>query len=748
MNARPSVLVVDDDAGVRRTLGDILTIKGYEPHVCSGGREAAALAGSVCPDVALIDLRLEGASGLRVMQELRVVSPETECIVLTGHASQDSAIEAMNLGAYAYVQKPFDVDHLLFTIRRAFEKRQVARALAESEARFRTIYENAVIGLYRTTPEGRIVMANPTLVRMLGYASLEDLVSRDLTADGFAPSYSRESFCERVEREGTISGLETVWRRKDGTPIYVRENAVAVRDEGGQVVYYDGSVEDITARRQAEEERERLTVQLAERARQVGQIIAALPDGVALLFPDGRIGLANPVAQEILMTLAGVGTGDTITHLGPYTLDQAAEGDSPTRWRTLETDEAIFDFGVWPIEPGPEAWVLIIRDVTEERRTQERILQQDRLAAVGQLAAGIAHDFNNILAVITLYAQLMAKSLVSPRDREWIATINEQAHHAARLVQQILDFSRQAMIERRPLDLVPLLKEHVKLLQRTIPEHIQIELVCDSGGHLVLADPTRIRQVVTNLTVNARDAMPSGGRLRIGIEHLQITTRTETPLGLTPGPWVRLSVSDTGSGIASDVLPHIFEPFYSTKGPGKGSGLGLAQVHGIVGQHEGAIDVRTQVGEGTTFDVYLPLLPAEGDRGTSCESDGLPQGEGETILIVEDQEVVRTALVTVVEQLNYRVIGAANGREALALLADRGSEIKLILSDIVMPVLGGATLLRQLRNSGVTIPVVLMTGHPQDEDWGDLKALGATACIAKPPSVDDLARALADVLGR
>jgi len=349
---------------------------------------------------------------------------------------------------------------------------------------------------------------------------------------------------------------------------------------------------------------------------------------------------------------------------------------------------------------------------------------------------------------------------LSPRDREWLATVNRQAKQATGLVQQILDFSRRSVLERRPLDLSPLLKEHVKLLERTLPENIEIKLVYGRDEYTVYADPTRMQQVMMNLGLNARDAMPEGGKLRFGLERVPTL-----PPGLRPSPpqaeeteggeWVQVTVSDTGIGIPPDVLPHIFDLFFTTKAPGEGSGLGLAQVYGIVKQHEGEIDVQSQAGQGTTFTVYMPALPVHPAEAVDRELPPLAKGQGETVLVVEDDRATREALVDSLELLNYRVLAAANGREALAILERQTSEVSedfrslgvaLVLSDVVMPGMGGIELLQALKERGLAVRVVMLTGHPLEEELESLRAQGMSDWLFKPPSLEQLAEVVAQAL--
>jgi nitrogen-specific signal transduction histidine kinase/ActR/RegA family two-component response regulator len=391
----------------------------------------------------------------------------------------------------------------------------------------------------------------------------------------------------------------------------------------------------------------------------------------------------------------------------------------------------------------------VIRDVTREREVQRRARLQERLAAVGQLAAGIAHDFNNIMAVISLYSQMsLRRPNLPPRVEEWLRTILGQARRASDLIQQILDFGRRAILERHPLDLVPLLKEQVKLLERTLPENVRIELAYEPAEYVVHADPTRIQQMMMNLSLNSRDAMPEGGDLRIELGRLRIDRwgrGSARPVQeMEAGEWIRIAVSDTGAGISPEVLPHIFEPFYTTKSP-VGTGLGLSQVFGIVGQHGGHIFADSKVGEGTVFTIYLPAMPTERPDALAQEPEAVPEGAGQTILVVEDDPYTREALVESLASLNYQVLAADNGQEALRVCEEEGDQIALVLSDVVMPEMGGIALFQALRSCAPDIKLVAVSGHPLEEAQ-DLQSAGVMAWLKKPVGLEELATVLHQAL--
>jgi two-component system cell cycle sensor histidine kinase/response regulator CckA len=371
------------------------------------------------------------------------------------------------------------------------------------------------------------------------------------------------------------------------------------------------------------------------------------------------------------------------------------------------------------------------------------------LSTVGQLAAGMAHDFNNIMAVVALYAGLSLRAPDLPDEvRERLQTIGEQAYRASNLIQQILDFSRRAVLERGPLNLAAFLKEQIKLLRRTLPEHIQIDVTYDEDEYTINADPTRIQQVVMNLATNARDAMPEGGKLHFTLERIAFSERDTPPLPeMKPGQWIRLTVADTGLGILPEMQSHIFDPFFTTKEPGKGTGLGLAQVYGTVKQHDGHIDFTSEPGRGTTFTLFLPALLTLPPSVAAVESEPLPLGQGQTLLVVEDETTTRKALVESLEMLNYRVWEARNGRQALEVFEQHAGAIDLVLSDVVMPEMGGKALLYALQERAPGVRVVLLTGHPLGErELEDLRALGLRGWMLKPLSLEQLARVVAETL--
>ncbi len=635
---------------------------------------------------------------------------------------------------------------------RITERKRVEEALRESEDKYRSLIEQSGDAIYLLYGD-KFEIINPRFEDIFGITP-EEAQAPDFDFMELVAPKSRPLVKERVRRleAGEELDLRYEFTALDrmGKRIEVEVSVSYVPYRGGMAT--QGVLRDITARKRMEQEREHLLAQIGRQAQLVQQILATVPEGVLLLDADGRIRQANPVAEGDLAVLAGAEVGDVITHLGDRQLDELLTSP-PTKglWHEVRSEGRVFEVIARPMEDRTELknWVLVMRDVTQEREVQRRVHQQERLASVGQLAAGVAHDFNNIMSTIALYAQMMAQTEenLSPRCQSQLKTIDEQAQRAIELIQQILDFSRRSVLEQRPLDLVPLLKEQVKLLERTLPESIQIKLRYGRGDHTVNADPTRIQQVVMNLAVNARDAMPEGGDLDIDLDRVTIKPNERPPLPeMERGDWVRMTVSDNGEGIPDDVLPHIFDPFFTTKEVGEGTGLGLAQVWGIVKQHEGHVDVSTAVGVGTTFTLYLPALIIRPPQSLLPEEQSLIRGEGELILLVEDNPSLRRAIMGILRQLNYRVLAAADGLEALEIMEQREEEIALVLSDVVMPRMGGKALLHALREQGASVPIVLLTGHTLEEELDGLLSEGLDDWLIKPPSLGQLSKTVRQAL--
>lgn len=387
--------------------------------------------------------------------------------------------------------------------------------------------------------------------------------------------------------------------------------------------------------------------------------------------------------------------------------------------------------------------------VQELKAMQDLLVRQERLAAVGQLSAGIAHDFNNILASILLYAQLLQRqTAATPKISNRLELIVQQCDRAAELVQQILDFSGRSLLHRAPVELNAFLKGLYQLLERTLPENIQITLKKDKVACYIDADSTRIQQVMLNLALNARDAMPEGGELHIQVENIAEQEPLPCPNcgELIEGNVIKLVVADSGQGIPPAIISKIFEPFFTTKAP-TGSGLGLAQVYGIVKQHAGHLFVDSVEGVGTTFTLFFPAIaPPLLEPGYPPENV-VEHGNEELILVVEDNETVQEVLVANLNYLGYRTVTAVNGQEALAMIeATSEDEISLVISDQIMPKMGGAALFQAIRQKNNSIPFIMLSGHSLNSSQPDDEPAVQFVSLAKPIKLEALATAVSTIL--
>ena len=451
-----------------------------------------------------------------------------------------------------------------------------------------------------------------------------------------------------------------------------------------------------------------------------------------------RLLLRNHVPQQYILNLKSIRDKDLYVRVDAYPGENIA-GDVVSYCITM-TD----------ITELKHAEKTLQQALDELENTQSQLIQQERLAAVGQLAAGVAHDFNNILTVVSSNAELLLSSWegLAGADKH-VQAIIQTSERATQLVKQILDFSQKSIQCREQLDLVQALEKLIQFLGHTIPENIQISLNMKPGQYWVEADPTQLHQVFMNLAINARDAMSEGGNLVINLSHLS-TTDHAIFLGekqYLTGDWICVEVSDTGYGIPSEHLAQIFEPFFTTKQVGQGAGLGLSQVYGIIKQHDWDIAVKSEVDQGTTFSIYIPMLRGKmAEKAPTASSNSVLRGRGERILLVEDDPDVLIAIMDVLESLNYQVVTAANGQVALQVYQEYNSEIDLVLSDMVMPDMEGETLFYALKRYHPDLKMILMSGYPLGMAGAKLMEEGLVSWVQKPIPLQKLSQIVGDAL--
>jgi PAS domain S-box-containing protein len=638
------------------------------------------------------------------------------------------------------------------------ERKEAERILQKSEERFKALIESSFDGILLFDEQAVIQYASPSVRQITGYTPAE-LVN--VSSLHFIPrEYWREAadnFSQLLEISHEQMTYDQCLRHKDGRLIWV-EATVKNLLHNPNVQAIVANFHDITDRKLAEDH-------LRASEERLRSIIEQSGDGILLVDNDNRVVVWNHAMETLSGLTQAQVLGQPATHIMAPLLPAANISGQLWPPPTLNLShnltemvicatngrERLVQLRTFPIQTETQQMSgSIFRDITEQRAHENQIRQQDNLAAMGQLASGIAHDFNNILAVILLYTQMLLRTKdLSDKSQTILQTMEHQARLAGELIEQILDFSRRTVLDQELLDVRPLLMELARLWQHTLPSNIQIQLTAVDKPCLIKTDTTRLQQMLTNLIVNARDAMPDGGILHIQLDHLPTTAVSLTQTDAPPPPhgWICIRIQDSGAGISPDIMPHLFEPFFTTKRRGKGTGLGLAQVYGIVKQHDGHIDVQSTLGGGTTFNIYLPALPASTELAPPSTQAAIPHGRQQTILLVEDEPDLRHAIHQNLELLKYKIILAAQGEEALALYHIYNEQIDLILSDIVMPKMDGIKLLQAIRQVNPTLPFILMTGHPlQEELQNTIQPLNLTSFFLKPVTLEKLAQYLADAL--
>ncbi len=526
-----------------------------------------------------------------------------------------------------------DKEILTFVARQvasAVEIKRNEQALRRSEARYRSLVQSSVYGIYRSSLEGRFLDVNPALIAMLGYGSAEEVLLLDPEKDVFAHSEEHTRLIDEFRRTGRLDGIEVQWKRKDGRAITVRISGRAVSN-----------------------------------------------------------------------------------------VDEPAD--------VLEA---------------------IAEDVTDRRVLEDQFRQAQKMEAVGRLAGGVAHDFNNLLTVISGYAEVILANLSLDHPlHEKGRAIQQAADRATTLTRQLLAFSRKQLLELKIVDVNAIVQDMERLLRPLIGESIEFTATLTPEAAHTRADAGQLEQVLMNLVVNAKDAMPGGGKLSIQTENLVVDeNHRRGQTFIRPGNYVLLTVGDTGIGMDKETQSRIFEPFFTTKEKGKGTGLGLSTVYGIVKQSAGYVMVQSEEGVGTTFHIYLPRVKGVAERHPAPVPHAA-MGGTETVLLVEDEAPVRELVRDTLTAKGYRVIEAENGEAGLAAAARHKGNIDLLITDVVMPGLGGRELVQQLAQTRPKTKVLYLSGYTEDAIISDGTIQKGAAFLQKPFTLQSLSRKVRDVLG-
>jgi PAS domain S-box-containing protein len=652
-----------------------------------------------------------------------------------------------------------DPEHegIILTFRDVTERLHREAALGESEARQRAVFDTALDALITMDHEGRIVEFNPAAERMFLY-SREEALGQPL-ADLIIPPSLREKHRIGLARynssgEAPLLGkrIEVSAARKDGTEFPVELAITRINQEGP--AFFTGQLRDLTETKRVQTE----MLRSEERFRRlfdsntIGIAIADLA-GNTVEANDAYLGMLGVTREELL---AGSVRWDELTPEEHRGRDQVAVEQlqrtgiaSPWEKEFLRRDGTRVPvlIGVAMLKAAEGSVLAYVVDLTERRRLEGQFLQAQKMEAVGQLAGGVAHDFNNLLTVILGYTDLLATKLGSgSHELEELGEIRTAAERATSLTRQLLAFSRQQVFERKVLDVSDLIAHTEKMLRRLIGEDVELVTVLSPGLRRVSADAGQLGQVIMNLAVNARDAMPRGGKLTIETANVDLDdTYARRHATVRPGSYVMLAVSDTGAGMSDETLAHMFEPFFTTKERGKGTGLGLATVYGIVKQSGGSVWVYSEVGQGTTFKIYLPVVEEDVDA-EPIPAEPVSLAGSETVLLVEDEQSVRALSRSILERYGYTVLEAGSGKEGLEAARDYPLPIHLVLTDVVMPEMGGTDLASQLETLRPGVRVLYMSGYTDDAIFRHGLLTRGRSFLQKPFTPEGLARKVREAL--
>jgi len=610
----------------------------------------------------------------------------------------------------------------------------VEEALIESEHRYRIVAETAIDAIITIDEGGQVLFVNRSAERVFGY-SAPDMLGFNLSL--LLPGYA----------QGIPEGREFMGRHKDGREIYLEVSFGAFTQ--GSRILATGVLRDVSGRRRAEEE-------LRNANETLRALIEATPLAIVAIDAEQNVSKWNSAAEKMF----GWSESEVLGHRLPpdssdWLLREAAgRCESITKETTRRKKDG--SFVEVTISAGPLAGpggatagaVAVITDITERKRLEQQLQQAQKMDAVGRLAGGVAHDFNNLLTVITGYDEMLLNGLAeNSRAHGYALEILGAAEKACALTKQLLAFSRHEVTHPALLDINPVVSGVSNMLRRLIGEDVELVLLLNPTMATVRADPGQIEQIVINLVVNARDAMPGGGRVTIetGVAELG-EDYTQKHLDVKPGRYVCISVTDTGQGMAQTTQTHIFEPFFTTKSMGKGTGLGLSTIYGIVKQNNGNIWVYSEPGKGSTFKIYLPAVDEQPQVSPAGAAAVLQKGS-ETILLVEDESGLREMVQELLERQGYTVLPAASSHEAIRICGSYPGPVHLLLTDVVLPTSSGHELARRLLHFRRHIRVLFMSGYPAETIMQRGVLEPGAAFLEKPFTPEVLARKVREALG-
>jgi PAS domain S-box-containing protein len=762
MSTPLQALIVEDSADDTQLVLAELRRGGYDvtwERVETAEAMRAAL-GRQRWDVVIADYKLPDFSGLAALELLKASGKGLPFIIVSGTIGEDQAVAAMKAGANDYIMKD-KLARLVPAVERELREavewrthKQAEVALRVSEEKFRRLFESSQDAIMTLEPPSwRFTSGNPAAVKMFGARNGEEFISRepgelspDRQPDGRASAEKSKEMIETAVRQGSCF-FEWTHRRIGGEEFPA--DVLLTRMKQGGAVVVQASVRDITERKQAE-----------KKVREQAALLDKANDAIYVTALDCTIRYWNRGAERTYGWTSAEALNRKTTELispdavaaqalAAILLEQGSwSGERRQITKSGGTLEVFSRLTLVRNEQGqPQSVFAINTDITEKKQLEAQFLRAQRLESIGSLASGIAHDLNNVLAPIIMGAPLLQDKVQDPTARHLLKTLELSALRGADIVRQVLTFARGVEGERAPLQPRHLIWEMEKLAAETFPKSIRVETDMVADLWPVLGDSTQLHQALMNLCINARDAMPGGGVLTLEAANVVLAKEAAEKIpGAQPGSYACLRVTDTGTGIPPEIEAKMFEPFFTTKGVGKGTGLGLSTALGIVRSHGGFVRVASKVGQGTTFELYLPAAPAEQVAVKKDSATPWPRAHGEGILVVDDEAAVREVARQTLKEFGYRVITAAHGAEALRIFQERRQEIQAVLTDMMMPEMDGPTLVAALRVLDPAVRIVGVTGMSDPEGMNGLKTLALSATLTKPFTIGKLLAAIREAL--
>jgi PAS domain S-box-containing protein len=623
----------------------------------------------------------------------------------------------------------------------------------QSQAHAAALIESAMDAIISVDESHRIVLFNPAAEKMFGCRA-SDAINQPL--DRFLPERFRATHSEHIRKFGKTSttkrtmGFGQVFGLRSSGEEFPVEASISFIESGGKI-FYTVILRDITQRQESE-----------RRLRELGAMVNQAQDAILSCDLEGRILFWNRGAERVYGWTAEEVLGKDISskfyggtnetaRIVPAELYETGESTGEMRHLTRSGVEITVETHMTLVrsETGEPRSVLIINtDITEKKKLETQFLRAQRLESIGTLASGIAHDLNNILSPITMGVQLLQMKTLDEGSQRTLEIIRQSAERGSNLIKQVLSFARGSSEgQKTTLQTRHLIKEIVKILNETFPKNISIQHHFEPDLATISGDPTQLHQILMNLCVNARDAMPKGGTLTIESRNILLDPHyAQIHPDARPGQYILITVSDTGVGIPLEYQDRIFDPFFTTKEQGKGTGLGLATVLGIVKSHGGFINVYSEPGKGASFKIFLPGNASTIKTRAAEKFSLLPAGRGEVILVVDDEAHVREITRTTLETFGYRVLLAREGEDGLRVYAANKKEIALVLTDMMMPLMDGPTFIRALRKMNPRIPIIASSGLAEKERALEAEQLGVGNFLAKPYSAECLLKTIDTLL--